>query len=77
MCKKIITAAAVLAIAAGAYFTGSVVAHSQDARSQHQLMGAIVGGQTIGIDGNVYEARPCLGMYGNGPGPAHWQFTCR
>lgn len=75
--RKIIVAVAGLALAAGAYLTGTAVAHSQDARSQHQLMGAIVGGQSIGIDGKVYEARPCLGMYGNGPGPAHWQFTCR
>lgn len=77
MRKKIITAAAVLAIAAGTYFTGSVVAHSQDARSQHQLMSAIVRGASIEIDGQVYEARSCLGMYGNGPGPARWQYACR
>jgi hypothetical protein len=57
MMRKIITALAGLALAAGAYLTGSAVAHSQDARAQHSLMGAVVSGQSIGIDGRTYVAR--------------------
>ena len=56
--RKIIVTVAGLALAAGAYLTGTAVAHSQDAHAQHQLMGAVVSGRSIGIDGRTYVARP-------------------
>jgi hypothetical protein len=55
--RAVITAIAGLALAAGAYLTGTAVAHGQDARAQHSLMGAVVSGQSVGIDGRTYVAR--------------------
>ena len=56
--RKIITAIAGLAVAAGAYLAGSAVQATRDHASQHAVMGAIVTGQSLQIDGRTYVARP-------------------
>ena len=56
--RKIVTAIAGLAIAGGAYLAGSTVQATHDHASQHAVMGAIVTGQSLQIDGRAYVARP-------------------
>ena len=56
--RKITAAIAGLAIAAGAYLAGTAVQATRDHASQHAVMGAIVTGQSLQIDGQTYVARP-------------------
>ena len=56
--RKLIIGIAGLAIAAAAYLAGTTVQAHQDNGARQQLMGAVVGGQSIGIDGRTYVARP-------------------
>jgi hypothetical protein len=43
----------------------------------HSLMGAIVHGQTITIDGRTYRAAHCQRERGHAPGQrSHWQVMC-
>ena len=55
--RKIITAIAGLAIAAGVYFAGAAVQARHDGGAQQQLTGAVVSGQTIGIDAGTYSCQ--------------------
>jgi hypothetical protein len=56
--RGIITTAAAVILAGGAYFAGSAVTHAGDARSQHRLMAAVVTGKTVGIDSGTYSCQP-------------------
>ena len=56
--RKIMTVIAGLALAAGAYLAGSAVQAHQDNGARQQLMGAVVSGQTVGIDAGTYACRP-------------------
>jgi hypothetical protein len=56
--KKIITTAAAVILAGGAYLAGSAVAHAHDAGARHRLLAAVVTGQTVGIDAGTYNCQP-------------------
>lgn len=55
--RKIMVVIAGLAIAAGAYLAGTAVQAHQDSGARQQIMGTVVGGQSMQIDAGTYTCQ--------------------